>query len=77
MMQYNGIDKTTMTAQLLSTNEVFCKDCGWPIIDMCCNVSKLPYSEWDWWMYCSNPTCKNHKGEGIAQNDCSFATYPI
>jgi hypothetical protein len=45
-----------------------CRDCGWPIIFMCCNVDKKPYNEHDWWEYCSNPTCKNHEGESVFQN---------
>lgn len=45
---------------------VHCNDCGWPIIDVCCNWE---YSKgWDWWYYCSNKGCKNHLGEGIFQN---------
>lgn len=68
----NGKDKTTCTATMFDTEECWCKDCGWPLIDICCNVIDEPYVDWDWWIYCSNPTCKNHKGEGLAQNSCSF-----
>jgi hypothetical protein len=75
MMYFNGKDKTTQTAQMLDTEKCWCKDCGWPIIDMCCNLDKSPYDNWDWWMYCSNPTCKNHQGEGISQNECTFIEY--
>lgn len=48
-----------------------CKDCGWPIIDACCNDSFQNYkdaSEWDWWQYCSNKGCVNHEGEGVFQD---------
>lgn len=67
------------TATLLDTEECFCKDCGWPIVDLCCNgdlALKEPYDEWDWWMYCSNPVCKNHAGHGISVGvECSFLQY--
>lgn len=49
----------------------WCGDCGWPIVDACCNdglATTEPYNGWDWWMYCSNKTCKNHPGEGVFQN---------
>lgn len=52
-----------------------CKDCLWPIVVCLCNDemgAKKPYSEWDWWHYCSNKGCKNHKGEGVFQKGCSF-----
>ncbi len=49
-----------------------CRDCGWPIIDMCCNDQIPPYDEWDWWQYCSNKSCKNHFGEGVFQNTPDF-----
>ena len=75
-MEINALDGHTHTAQMLSTKECWCKDCGWPIVDMCCNVPGDPFDDWDWWMYCSNPTCKNHAGEGMAQNECSFIAYP-
>jgi hypothetical protein len=47
-----------------------CKDCGWPVIDACCNDRFTEYkdaAQWDWWMYCSNKGCKNHVGEGVFQ----------
>jgi len=47
---------------------VHCDDCGWPIVFFCCNLTQTPYSNWDWWVYCANPTCQNHTGEGIFQN---------
>lgn len=52
----------------------YCKTCGWPVVDMCCNgdVNIEPYCKWDWWLYCSNPTCENHKGEGVFQNDVKW-----
>ena len=49
----------------------YCKDCGWPIIDVCCNDEFLNYKDaakWDWWFYCSNKGCKNHGGEGMFQD---------
>lgn len=45
-----------------------CRDCNWPIVFICCNIPEKPYSEWDWWLYCSKPTCKNHVGEGVFQD---------
>lgn len=47
-----------------------CKDCGWPVVDACCNWGTCPDGQqWDWWQYCSNKMCKNHKGEGIFQDE--------
>jgi len=51
-----------------------CKECGWPIVHTCCNDEMHDFAEqetgelWDWWLYCSNKGCKNHKGEGVFQN---------
>ena len=49
-----------------------CGDCGWPVIDVCCNDNFLDgvkdEEPWDWWYYCSNKSCKNHEGEGLWQN---------
>ena len=56
------------TAQLNGT----CRDCSWPVVDACCNDGLAvtePYCDWDWWIYCSNPTCVNHVGEGVFQNN--------
>jgi hypothetical protein len=47
---------------------VHCQSCNWPIIDICCNTGVKPWDDWDWWQYCSNPSCKNHPGEGVFQN---------
>ena len=63
------------TASIL--DGVHCKDCGWPIIDVCCNDNFLDGVEdkdtcWDWWYYCSNKGCKNHEGEGVFQNNVNF-----
>lgn len=54
------------------TEGVYCKSCGWPVIDMCCNIDAEPYCNWDWWKYCSNPICKNHIGEGYFQNEIEW-----
>lgn len=43
-----------------------CKSCGWPVIYALCNdgMGRVPpYSENDWWAYCSNKTCEKHPGE--------------
>lgn len=52
---------------------VYCSNCHFPIVFVCCNGSMGDYSlkrngPWDWWMYCSNKACKNHKGQGVFQN---------
>lgn len=55
-----------MKNQATISNHV-CKDCGYPVIDVLCN---LPFSEYsnaknfDYWSYCSNKSCKNHDGAG-------------
>jgi len=56
--------------------EVFCKDCGWPVVDACCNdeMSKL-HPESDWWWYCSNQGCKNHKGEDFGVSNTPKWTF--
>lgn len=55
-----------------------CKDCKWPIVFSLCNdglMETKPYSEWDWWLYCSNKTCKNHAGEGFFQSTPEWVEY--
>lgn len=52
-------------------NELRCKECGWPIVDVSCNDNFLGFTSgevWDWWYYCSNKSCKNHRGEGVFQD---------
>ncbi len=57
-----------------------CVDCGWPVIDACCNDGFLDGMKdkhgepecWDWWLYCSNKGCKNHRGEGLFQNTITW-----
>lgn len=47
-----------------------CRTCGWPVVVCCVNdgmADTVPYKEWDWWNYCSNPTCEHHVGEGEFQ----------
>lgn len=44
-----------------------CKDCGYPIVDVLCNHPFSEYSDaknFDYWVYCSNKSCKNHDGAG-------------
>lgn len=53
----------------------YCKTCGWPIVHTCCNdgmSTQKPYAGHDWWEYCSNKTCKHHKGEGRFQDMPAF-----
>lgn len=61
----------SISASILKNHH--CKNCGWPIITTCVNDEMLQFVEtqgesWDWWQYCSNKGCKNHKGEGVFQN---------
>ena len=54
-----------------------CRECEWPIIDVCCNGSFTEFKDadkWDWWYYCSNKYCKNHDGEGVFQDDPEWVT---
>lgn len=58
-----------MSAKIL--DNVKCKDCGFPVIDACCNGSFTNFKDagdWDWWKYCSNKGCKNHEGQGVFQD---------
>jgi hypothetical protein len=51
--------------------EWHCKDCGWPIIHVCCNGTFQDFKDakkWDYWVYCSNKGCKNHEGQGVFQH---------
>lgn len=50
-------------------NYYYCKDCKWPVVHACCNgeMGKL-HPNTDYWVYCSNQGCKNHKGEEFGQN---------
>jgi hypothetical protein len=48
-----------------------CRDCGWPIISAVCSGSFADFEDaanWDWWMYCSNKSCVNHRGVGVFQD---------
>lgn len=48
-------------------DDAYCADCGWPIVDACCNDQFKEFkdaAEHDWWYYCTNKGCKNHDGEG-------------
>lgn len=41
-----------MNANILKNKK--CKDCGWPVIDACCNGSFQNFkdaSRWDWWQH--------------------------
>lgn len=64
------------TASILE--KAFCRNCGWPIIDACCNYSFTQFKDakdWDWWQYCSNKGCKNHDGEGVFQDTPDWIGY--
>lgn len=48
-----------------------CAECGWPIVDAACNGSFSDFADaknWDWWLYCSNKGCVNHRGTGVFQD---------
>jgi hypothetical protein len=53
-------------------HDLFCKDCGWPVIHACCN-DEMKKFECDYWGYCSNKGCKNHEGEEWDQFDPEFS----
>lgn len=47
-----------------------CKECEWEVIEICVNPplnDLAPYCNWDWWVYCTNPSCKYHLGDGVFQ----------
>jgi hypothetical protein len=57
------------TASLL---EGRCLRCGWPVVDCCVNGAMAMADPWqgeDYWMYCANPACVHHIGEGYLQAD--------
>lgn len=62
-----------MTKEIPNTVDILegvkCRDCGWPVIDACCNFNFKDSLQWDWWKYCSNKECKNHDGEGYGPSD--------
>ena len=60
---------------IMLLNDSHCKDCGWPILAAACNGSMaklLPYSSFDFWIYCSNKACCNHVGVGETQFPAPF-----
>ena len=64
-----------MTSTAIIHESYRCKDCGWPVVDACCNDSFCDFKDaakWDRWYYCSNKGCKNHDGEGVAQNHINW-----
>ena len=63
------MDINCETASISGFNN--CKSCGWPIVHVCCNGTFQNFKDaesYDYWMYCSNKSCKNHDGEGISQS---------
>lgn len=48
-------------ARILKTAK--CEKCEWPVIAALCNDEME--CEFDYWWYCSNKGCSNHKGEGF------------
>ncbi len=61
--------KATGTSSM--PEHLYCKDCGWPVVDSVCTDEFEDFkdaTEWDWWYYCSNKGCENHDGEGVFQD---------
>lgn len=51
----------------IMTSYLYCRECGWPIVDVRCNDEFIKYkdaSKYYYWSYCSNKGCKNHEGSG-------------
>lgn len=40
-----------------------CEICKWPVVFALCNDEME--CDFDYWCYCSNKGCTNHKGEGF------------
>lgn len=40
-----------------------CEKCKWPVVFALCNDEMA--CDFDYWCYCSNKGCINHKGEGF------------
>jgi hypothetical protein len=45
-----------------------CSDCGGGVASYLCNDSVIlivpEAEEWDYWIACTNPSCRHHRGEG-------------
>jgi hypothetical protein len=55
-----------------------CKSCGWNVVSCLVNwdTEKFLESKFsDWWCYCSNKACENHKGEELFQNELDWIDY--
>ncbi|WPK17654.1 hypothetical protein [Escherichia phage BYEP01] len=48
-----------------------CEKCKWPVVFALCNDEMA--CDFDYWCYCSNKGCINHKGEGFYSG---FYPYP-
>lgn len=47
--------------------DIACKDCGFPVITVCCNGTMVTHKDagdFDYWSYCANKGCVNHEGSG-------------
>lgn len=54
----------------------YCADCGWPILSACVNdefeefvKKETVFPDAEWWLYCVNKGCRNHKGEEDSQTN--------
>jgi hypothetical protein len=90
---YNGADKFTFGATVMTSSEprakahnatidpsCCCKTCGWPVIVARCTddmAEQERYAGHDGWAYCANKTCINHEGTGLLQGRADFAAYTL
>ncbi|ACL78326.1 hypothetical protein EpJS10_0100 [Escherichia phage JS10] len=58
-------------ARILKTAK--CEKCEWPVIAALCNDEME--CEFDYWWYCSNKGCSNHKGEGFHSGYCEHPKF--
>lgn len=57
-----------------------CIECAWPVILVYRTEAlfeKRPYMYYDYWMYCSNPTCVHHQGEGVSSGNGDMAQFVV
>lgn len=56
-----------------------CHDCGGDVADYLCNEALIALrpqaKDYDYWMLCLNPLCKNHQGEDWLYYPPEWATW--
>lgn len=50
-----------------------CEICKWPVVFALCNDAME--CDFDYWCYCSNKGCSNHKGEGFYSGGCGYPDF--